>query len=135
MQFIYIYKFILQIFKVYFLIHVTILQKWYFMNHRSSKIGFLYTNIRVLVLWSILAREVLEKTICFAKKPLYATQMLSQPQQMRFFINNRLSVGCKFQTNPLLSYYIQAFKLFLRNSTSKFTTDFSNFLFDKIYQS
>ena len=88
--------------KVNFLIHVTILQIWYFFNHQSSKFGFFHTNICVLVLCTILSKKFSEKSIILAEKPHYATQMFSQPQQMIFFMNNRLTGGWNLYANPFV---------------------------------
>ena len=76
-----------------FLVQLCILQNWYFISHQSSKIRFLYTNNRVLMLCTILSKLFFEKTICLAKKPHYATQMFTQPQQMSFFMNNRKTIS------------------------------------------
>ena len=88
--------------KVNFLIHVTILQIWYFFNHQSSKFGFFHTNICVLVLCTMLSKKFSEKSIILAEKPHYATQMFSQPQQMIFFMNNRLTGGWNLYANPFV---------------------------------
>ena len=88
--------------KVNFLIHVTILQIWYFFNHQSSKFGFFHTNICVLVRCTILSKKFSEKLIILAEKPHYATQMFSQPQQIIFFMNNRLTGGWNSYANPFV---------------------------------
>ena len=93
---------LIMIIKVNFLIHVTILQIWYFFNHQISKFGFFHTNICVLVLCTILSKKFSEKSIILAEKPHYATQMFSQPQQMIFFMNNRLTGGWNLYANPFV---------------------------------
>ena len=94
--------------KVYIFNQVSILQNWYFLSKYHSKIGFFNTNIRVLVLCTILVKNFYEKTIGLAKKSHYITPIFSQPQHISFFINNRLCVGWNFYANPfviLLFYF------------------------------